>query len=106
MSTPSFTAHNSTVVIGSQVSGDVSNQVTITETLKEDATALIAAIKEALNEKETPNKGDIEDILQQVQSEVDANQKPKRGLLTALKVLCQAGSIGIPFVTALMELFG
>lgn len=105
VSTPSFTAHNSTVVIGSQVSGDVSNQVTITETLKEDATALIAAIKEVLNEKDTPNKGDIEDILQQVQSEVDANQKPKRGLLTALKVLCQAGSIAIPFVTALMELF-
>ena len=103
-STPNFTAHNSTVVIGSQVSGDVSNQVTITETLKADASALITAIKEAVANNDTPNKGDIEEILQQVQTEVDAQKKPKRGLLTALKVLCQAGSVAIPFVTALMEL--
>jgi len=104
MTTPSVTAHNSTVVIGSQVGGDVSNEVTITETLKADANALIAAIKEAVAENNAPNKDDIEDILQQVQGEVAENKKPKRGLLTALKILCQAGSVAIPFATALIEL--
>ncbi|MCI7136362.1 MAG: hypothetical protein MSA06_03720 [Clostridiales bacterium] len=54
---------------------------------------------------EDTNKGEIEDILQQVKEEVNKNKKPRKGLLTALKVLCQAGSVAIPFVTALMELF-
>ena len=54
---------------------------------------------------EETNKGEIEDILQQVNEEVNKNKKPRKGLLTALKVLCQAGSVASPFVTALMELF-
>ena len=54
---------------------------------------------------EETNKGEIEDILQRVNEEVNKNKKPRKGLLTALKVLCQAGSVAIPFVTAPMELF-
>lgn len=102
---PSFTAHNSTVVIGSQVGGDISNKMSITESQKSDANELINAIRDALAASDSPNKDDIEDILLQVKEETDKDRKPRKGLLTALKVLCQAGSVAIPFVTALMELF-
>ena len=102
---PSFTAHNSTVVIGSQVGGDVSNQVTINEATKTDALELIATIKDTVITSNTPNKADIEDVLLQVEEDVRASKKPRKGLLTALKVLCQVGSVAIPFVTALIELF-
>lgn len=104
-STPSFTAHNSTVVIGSQVSGNVSNEFSITTEEKLDASELIAAIKEAITDENIPNREDIEEVLQQVQNEIDADKKPRKGLLTALKVLCQAGAVAIPFVTALVEMF-
>lgn len=101
---PSVSAHNSTVVIGSQVGGNVSNQVSITEREKTEANELISAIREALVAEDIPNKEDIEGILQQMKQEVDEKKKPQRGLLTALKVLCKAGTVVIPFVTALMEL--
>ena len=103
--TPTFTAHHSTVVIGSHVGGNVSNQVVITENQKVDANELIAVIVAALDKAEVPNKADIEDVLQQVKEDIEADKKPKRGILTALKVLCQAGNVAIPFVTALIELF-
>jgi hypothetical protein len=93
-------------VIGSHVEGNVNNQVSITENQKADANELIMEIRAAITEAEIPNKSDIEDIIQQVKEDIDADKKPKKGLLTALKVLCQAGSVAIPFVTALVELFG
>lgn len=102
---PNFTAHNSTVVIGSQVGGDISNQVAINESTKADALELIATIREAVITTDAPNKADIEDVLVQVEEDVSASKKPRKGLLTALKVLCQVGSVAIPFVTALIELF-
>lgn len=101
---PSVSANHSTVVIGSQVGGNVSNQFLITEREKTEANELISAIREALAAEDIPNKEDIEGILQQVKQEVDEKKKPQRGLLTALKVLCKAGAVVIPFVTALMEL--
>ena len=105
LSTPNFTAQNSTVVIGSQVGGNISNTVSITEQEKLEAKELITAIKAEISDENIPNKKDIEDILLQVKSEIDAGQKPKKGLLTALKVLCNAGSVAIPLITALIELF-
>lgn len=103
--TPSFTAHQSTIVIGSHVEGNISNQISITENQKADANELIAEISAALATADIPSKSDIEELLQQVKDDIDSDKKPKKGLLTALKVLCQTGSVAIPFVTALMELF-
>ena len=103
--TPSFTAHQSTIVIGSHVGGNVSNQVSITENQKTDAHELIAAIRESISLEDIQNKDDIEDILQQLEEDVDSDKKPRKGLFTALKVLCQAGSTIVPLVTALVELF-
>lgn len=102
---PSFTAHNSTVVIGSNIGGNVETNVSISETQKIDANELIATIREILDKENVANKDDIKDILQQMQEVVDNDKKPSRGLFTALKVLCQAGTTIIPLVTALSELF-
>lgn len=103
--TPNFTANNSTVVIGSSVRGNISNTVTITDTVRNDASELIAAIRGALISESIPNKEDIESILLGVEEKVNVGEKPHKSLLTALKVLCQTGSVAIPFVTALLELF-
>lgn len=103
--TPNFTAHQSTIVIGSHVEGGINNQVSIAENQKVDANELIAEISAALAAADIPSKSDIEELLQQVKEDIDSDKKPKKGLLTALKVLCQAGSVAIPFVTALVELF-
>lgn len=100
-----FSAQNSTVVIGSHVRGNVSNEISITQNEKEQANELIEVIREELEAKNIPNKEDIKDILQQVKVDVNADKKPPKGVLTALKVLCTTGSVAIPFVTALIELF-
>lgn len=105
LQTPNFTAHNSTVVIGSHIGGSVSNTASITDNQKMDATELIESIRMALAEGDVQNKDEIEDIIQQVKEDVEENKKPRKGLLTALKVLCPAGAVAVPFVTALIELF-
>ncbi len=80
------------------------SNISITEYLNAHANELITAIRDALVAKDVPNKGDIEDLLQQIKEEVSKDVEPHRGLLIDLKVLCQAGSVAIPLVTALMEL--
>ena len=102
---PGFTAHNSTVVIDSQVFGSVSTEVSISESTRSDANDLIASIREALKAENIPSKEDVEAILSQVQKEIDYGKKPNKGLLTALKVLCKAGATVMPFITALLEMF-
>ncbi len=101
---PSFTAHNSTVVIGSRVEGNITTSVIISERTKNEATELILAIKELLEKETLTNNEDIKEVLTQIQDEVLVNQKPKRGLLVALKTLCVGGATVIPLVTALIEL--
>lgn len=102
--TPSFTAHNSTVVIGSKVEGNITTSVRISEGTKNEATELILAIKGLLEKETLNNSEDIKEVLTQIQDEVLVNQKPKRGLLVALKTLCVGGATVIPLVTALIEL--
>ena len=101
----SITATNSTVLVGSSVCGNVTNEVVITETVKNDAQDLILAIKEAMVELDLPTKSEIEELIEQIQSEIVDNKKPKKGVLTALKVLCSGASMLIPLVKALIELF-
>ena len=103
--TQNVTAQNSTVVIGSNVGGNITTEVSITESQQTDANDLIDAIKEVLAAEDIPDKEDIEEMLQQIKADVDAGKKPKRGFLVALKGLCTAGTTVIPLVKALMELF-
>ena len=102
---PNVNAENSTVVISSSVGGNVTTEVSITQEQQTDANDLIVAIKEALAAENIPDKEDIEEMLQQIKSDVDAGKKPKRGFLLALKGLCTAGVTVIPLVKTLIELF-
>lgn len=104
-SVPNFTAHNSTVFIGSSVTGNVSNQVQIDNSKKQDAIELIAAIKECVDTENFINKDDIANIITQIESDVSSDKKPQKGMMTALKVLCSTMKTAIPLVTALIELF-
>ncbi|MEE1017042.1 MAG: hypothetical protein U0L27_05170 [Ruminococcus sp.] len=102
---PNVNAENSTVVIGSSVGGNVTTEVSITQEQQTDANDLIIAIKEALAAENIPDKEDIEEMLQQIESDVDAGKKPRRGFLIALKGLCSAGATLIPLVKSLIGLF-
>lgn len=99
-----ITANNSTVVIASKVEGNITNQVTIDNCTRADAEELIAAIQDSLNATKLDNLDDIIDILKQIEEDIKANKKPKKGFLIALKSLCTGGATVIPLVTALIEL--
>ncbi len=100
-----ITATNSTVLVGSSVAGNVTNEITITETVKNDAQDLLCAIKEAMLELDIPTNAEIEELVEQIESEIKGSKKPKKGLLTALKVLCSGVTNILPLIKALIELF-
>ena len=99
-----ITANNSTVVIGSNVEGNVTTQVTIDNYTKTDAEELITAIRDALQKTKLENQDDIIEILKLIEEDIKVDKKPKKGLLTALKALCVGGATVIPLITALIEL--
>ena len=100
-----ITATNSTVVLGSSVAGSVTNEVVITEAVKNDAQELISAIKEAILEMNFPTKAEIEELLEQIEMEIKGSKKPKKGFLTAIKVLGNGIASIVPMITALIECF-
>lgn len=100
-----ITANYSTIVVGSNVNGNISTQVTINDSIKNDAVELIAAIKETLRESDINEKEDIVDILKQIEEDLHMNKKPKKGFLSALKTLCAGSTTVISLVTALIKLF-
>lgn len=100
-----ITAHNSTVVIGSQVEGNVTTKVTINNSVQQDADKLISSIFEALKSEKLKNIDEITEILSQIQDDVKASQKPKKGFLSVLKNLCTGGKTVVPLVKDLIELF-
>lgn len=100
-----ITANYSTVVVGSSVDGNVSTQVTINVSTKNDALELIASIKEILQENDISEKEDIADILKQIEEDLRVNRSPKKGFFSALKALCAGSAPVISLVTALIKLF-
>ena len=93
------------VLVGSSVAGNATNEVVITETVKNDAQDLLFAIKEAMRELDIPTRSEIEELIEQIESEIQGSKKPKKGVLTALKVLCSGVTTILPLVKALVELF-
>ena len=93
------------VLVGSSVAGNASNEVVITETVKNDAQDLLFAMKEAMRELDIPTRSEIEELIEQIESEIQSSKKPKKGVLTALKVLCSGVTTILPLVKALVELF-
>ena len=101
----SINAKNSMVLVGSSVAGNATNEVVITETVKNDAQDLLFAMKEAMRELDIPTRSEIEELIEQIESEIQSSKKPKKGVLTALKVLCSGVTTILPLVKALVELF-
>lgn len=99
-----ITANYSTVVVANSVDGNISNQVSINEDIKNDVVELIYEIKELLQESEIEGKNDIKEILKQIEEDVCMDKKPKKGFLSALKTLCAGSAAVIPLVTALIKL--
>ena len=99
-----ITANYSTVVVASNVDGNISTQVTINEGTKNDAVELITAIKDALSTSDINEKDDIVEILKQIEEDLSENKKPKKGFLSALKTLCVGSTTLISLITALIKL--
>lgn len=100
-----ITANYSTVVVGSNVDGNISTQNLINEETQKDAIELIAAIKESLNEETIDEKEEIVEILKQIEDDLGTDKKPKKGFLSALKALCVGSTTIASLVTALIKLF-
>jgi hypothetical protein len=80
------TAHNSTVLVNSSMQGNISNSVTIDNSIKEDANALIKQIEEIIPEHTNDvDTEDIKEILTEIKDEIAKGNKPKKPLLIALK---------------------
>jgi len=100
-----ITATNSTVVISSTVSGSVISEVQVSQAVKTHAQQFIASIKKMLDNTDISQNEEINEILDQLETEIAQNKKPQKGLLTALRVLCSDTTYVIPLVSALIELF-
>lgn len=99
-----ITANYSTIVVANNIEGNISNSVTISEEVKSDAIDLINSIKEVVSEDEA--KDDILEVLKQIESDINANNKPKKGFLVALKSICGGSAAAITLINSLMKLFG
>jgi len=100
-----ITANYSTVVVGSNVDGNISTQVTVNDSTKNEAIGLIAAIKESLQENDVGEKEEIMEILKQIEEDIRVKNSPPKGFLSALKALCAGSAPVISLVTALIKLF-
>lgn len=100
-----ITANYSTVVLGSNVGGNISTQVTVSESTKTDAIELISEIKESLQENNVTEKEEIVAILKHIEEDSRTNIPPKKGFLSALRALCAGSALVISLVTALIKLF-
>jgi hypothetical protein len=101
-----ITANYSTVVVANNIEGNISNSVTISEDVKNDAIDLINSIKEVVSVDENEAKDDILEVLKQIESDINENNKPKKGFLVALKSICGGSAAVITLINSLMKLFG
>lgn len=100
-----ITANYSTVVVANNIDGTVNNNITINEETQNDAMELLCSIKEMMSSNDTGDKDDILEMLKQIECDVKANNKPKKGFLVALKNLCGGSAAAITLVNSLMKLF-
>ena len=104
ITTNGITANYSTVVLANSVDGNISNQITISGDVKNDAVELIYAIKEAIQTSDLESKDDIVEILKQIEEDIHMEKKPRKGFLSALKALSTGSTAVISLVTALIRL--
>lgn len=100
-----ITANYSTVVVANNIDGTISNNININEETKKDALDLVSSIKDTISTNSLDGESDILELLKQIELEIKENNKPKKGFLTALKVLCSGSAATITLINALMKLF-
>lgn len=101
------TADNSTVVIGKDISGNITTRISINDWDINGALNLINEIE--LKVRETymdlvDEKEDILDILSQIKEDMHAQKQPKKGIVRALKALCAGSTSILPLITELIKL--
>ena len=101
-----ITANYSTVVVTNSIEGTISNNITINEDVKNDAMDLINSIKEIVSTDSSDAAGDILEVLKLIESDIKANNKPKKGFLVALKSICGGSTTVITLINSLMKLLG
>lgn len=101
-----ITANYSTVVVANNIEGSISNTVSINDEQRNDAIELIKTIKELVLEGDAKLQKDILDVLEQIELDIKANNKPKKGFLVAIKSICGGSTAIISLVNSLMKLLG
>lgn len=101
-----ITANYSTVVVANNIEGNINNNINISEEVKSDALDLINAIKEVVSVAGNESEDDILEVLKQIELDIKANNKPKKGFLVALKSICGGSAAVITLINSLMKLFG
>lgn len=97
-------ANYSTVVVANSIEGAISNNITINEDVKNDAMDLINSIKEVVSTDSSDSESDILEVLKQIELDIKANNKPKKGFLVALKSICGGSAAVITLINSLMKL--
>ena len=101
-----ITANYSTVVVANNIEGNISNNIDISEEVKRNAIDLIDSIKEVVSFAGNEANDDILEVLKQIEMDIKANNKPKKGFLVALKSICGGSAAVITLINSLMKLFG
>lgn len=100
------TASNSTLLFNSSVTGNVANQVTIGRDVQIVAESLIRQMEAELADGEGNTEiTEIAELLTEIKEQIVQGQKPKKGVLTALKTICSGLSAIAPMAVKLWELF-
>ena len=82
-------ANYSTVVVANSIEG---------------AMDLINSIKEVVSTDSSDSESDILEVLKQIELDIKANNKPKKGFLVALKSICGGSAAVITLINSLMKL--
>lgn len=99
-----ITANNSTVVVANTIEGNISNQVLIEDSTKSESLDLLKTIRESVDDS-NENFEDILELIEQIEIDINANKKPQKGFLSALKTLCNGVTAVIPLITTLLKMF-
>lgn len=92
--------------MANNIEGNINNNINISEEVKSDALDLINAIKEVVSVAGNESEDDILEVLKQIELDIKANNKPKKGFLVALKSICGGSAAVITLINSLMKLFG
>lgn len=101
-----ITANYSTIVVANSIEGNISNNVDISEEVKSYAIDLINSIKEIISVDGNEAEEGILEVLKQIELDINANNKPKKGFLVALKSICGGSAAVITLINSLMKLLG